>query len=115
MEYMTEKNEKIELKDEDLEKVLGGGSGIIPQGGIVFENYSVLLPEHYYSQAQNFQEVVYVYAVGTALYYTREAFSIDPSTNSWVSRNRTPSGVRCPIENVAGFMSLYIYKLNVQP
>ena len=106
--------EKYELKDEELDKVTGGGSGTIPQGGITYNGYSVLEPEHYYSQDQNLDEVVYVYKASGMLYYTREAFSVDLANNTWISRNRTPSGVRNPIENVEGFMSRYIYQLNVK-
>ena len=39
---------------------------------------------------------------------------VDLVNNTWISRNRTPSGVRNPIENVEGFMSRYIYQLNVK-
>ena len=114
-EYKTSKNELEELTDDELTQVIGGGSGTIPQGGITFEEYDVLLSDHYYSQEQNFNEVVYVYTASNKMYYTREAFSVVTSTNSWISRNRTPSGVKNPIDNVSGFMSRYRYVLNVQP
>ena len=107
--------EKVELKDEELEKASGGGSGTIPQGGIVFTTYDSLLPGCYYSKEQDLIEVVYVYEASKKLYYTREAFSVDLTNNTWISRNRTPSGVRNPIENEPGFMSSYKYRLNVNP
>ena len=112
---MSEIKETVELKDEELDKVTGGGSGTIPQGGITFEKYDTLQSGYYYSYEQNFNEVAYVYTTNGKLYYTSEKFLVDPATNSWISRSITPSGVIKPIENVEGFMYRYKYKLNVQP
>lgn len=104
-----------ELKDELLENVTGGGSGTIPQNGITFDTYSSLEAGYYYSSAQNTNNVVYVYSSSNGLGYTSEAFSVDPSTNSWISRNKTPSGVVHIDFNTDGFMKMYPYRLNVRP
>lgn len=37
---MLEENKTVELNDEELEKVSGGGSGSVPTEGIIFESYS---------------------------------------------------------------------------
>lgn len=103
-----------ELKDEMLENINGGGSGTIPENGITFETYSSLEPGYYYSATQNTDNVVYVYSSSSGLGYTSEAFSVNPSTNSWISRNKTPSGVVHKDFNIAGFMELYPYRLNVK-
>lgn len=102
-----------ELTDEELKEVNGGGSGTLPQNGITFQSYDTLLSDHYYSTDQNLIEVCYVYTASNKLFYTREDFRVNESENSWISRNRTPSGVLCPIENVEGFMDRYKYMLNV--
>ena len=112
---MGEKKETIELKDEELEKVTGGGSGTVPQGGITFETYGTLTIGRYYTSSQDFQEVVYVCTVYDKLCYSRELFKIDASTNSWRSINKHSSGEKYPLENIPGFMSHYPYMLNVYP
>lgn len=104
-----------ELRDDELAEVTGGGSGSLPQNGITFERYSSLEAGFYYSSAQDTSNVVYVYSCPSGLGYTRESFTVDPSNNSWISKNITPSGVRHENFNIAGFMELYPFRLNVQP
>ena len=109
-------SDSIILNEEQLKNITGGGSGIIPQGGITFETYSSLEAGYYYSAAQNTNEVVYVYSSPDGqLGYTSEAFYMDPATNSWISRNKTPSGVVHRDFNVEGFMMRFPYRLNVRP
>ena len=104
-----------ELEDDQLENITGSGSGTIPQNEITFEPYSSVEAGYYYSSAKNTNKVVYVYSCPNGLGYTSEAFSVDPSTNSWISRNKTPSGVVHNNFNTDGFMSVYPYRLNVRP
>ena len=108
-------SEARELKDEELENIAGGGSGTIPQNGIIFTTYSSVEAGYYYSSAQNTNDVVYVYSCPSGLGFTRELFSVDLSSNNWISKNITPSGVKHENFNTDGFMSLYPYRLNVRP
>lgn len=105
---MSEENKTVELNDEELGKVNGGGSGVIPQGGIVFSTY-YWIDDGYYSSGQNTSDVVYVYTnVGGDLYYTRESFVCDG--NTWQS---TKVFGPVEIENEAKFRSNYPYFMNV--
>lgn len=108
---MLEENKNVELKDEELAKVNGGGSGTIPDKGITYTNYASLNDGYYYSHEQNTNDVVYVYKnIKGDLYYTKEKFKFEG--NNWWAINKTNGRL---IENVPGFMIYYPYLLNIQP
>ena len=101
----------IQLHDEELKKIDGGGSGTIPNSGIQFWTYYSISEGCYYSSAQNTNDVVYVYSnFGGDLYYSKESFVCEG--NTWQSNSL---GYSREIEDKAKFRSNYPYMLSVRP
>lgn len=108
---MVEENKNVELNDEELANVNGGGSGTIPDSGITYINYVSLVDGHYYSHQQNTNDLVYVYKNNNGdFYYTKESFSCEG--NNWWAISKSNGRL---IENVQGFMIYYPYMLNIEP
>ena len=104
----------IELKDNELERVNGGGGGTIPKGGITYSTYSEVSGNRYYSKQQNLNDVVYVYSIVYGMgakEYTPELISVNYSTGKWSSTTTSKFG-----KSVTGsFASEYPYMLNIVP
>lgn len=106
---MAENKKATELRDEDLKKINGGGSGTIPSSGIQFMTYYIVSDGYYYSSAQNTSDVVYVYrSVNGDLYYSNETFVCEG--DKWTSNS---AGYGREIEDKAKFRSSYPYQLNI--
>ena len=102
---MSEEKKTIELKDEELGAVYGGGSGTIPAKGITYETYTEVKEDNYYSSGTNTNEVAYVYKnCADQLRYTKETFIC--SGNGWNSTNKS-GGVAVEWD----FISKYPYKM----
>lgn len=103
-----------ELKENELEKVSGGGSGTIPGGGIKFSTYTEVSGNRYYSKQQNLNNVVYVYSIVYGMgakEYTPESISVNYSKGTWSSTTTSRFG-----SSVTGsFASEYPYMLNIIP
>lgn len=108
---MTENSKKLNLSDEALKAVNGGGSGSVPREGIIKSGYVNIEAGHYYSD-NSMKTVVYVYntiASGSWADYTVENFSV--SGDSW-SSSSTPGTFS---DNKETFMGKYPFILNVTP
>ena len=99
----------MELTDEQLEKVTGGGSGNIPAGGITYKTYTKAHSNHYYAQAIGDTDLMYILVDGSANYFT-ETLIVDKQNNTW-STVRTSNVLPAP----PNFSTTYPYQLNIQP
>lgn len=102
--------EKIELNENELSNVSGGGMGTIPAEGITYSNYSDVQSNYYYAKS-NKTEFAYVYEIeGAFAHYTIEKLStID---NNWYFKNTTRTNFS---ETVTKFAEVYPYRLNIRP
>lgn len=103
-----------ELKDQELEKAVGGYEGTIPAGGITFEKYNSLTFKlnRYYSAEQNTNDVVWVWGEGMKAKYSVENFIINKNNNTWKSSN---TGICGYIDDYQSFYKKYPYMLNIRP
>ena len=103
-----------ELKDQELEKAVGGYEGAIPAGGITFEKYNsnTFKLNRYYSTEQNTNNVVWVYGAGMMAQCSIENFVINKNNNTWKS---TGTGEYFYISNYPDFYKKYPYMLNIRP
>ena len=101
----------MELTEEQLSKVTGGGSGTIPAGGITYKTYSTAQANRYYAKTSGSTDLmcVLIDGFGCASYYT-EKLVIDSTNNSW-STNRTSGALPAP----ANFSTTYPFVLNIKP
>lgn len=107
---MTEENKTIELKDEDLEKVNGGGSGTIPSKGITFTKAGSVKSGYYYSKYMDLTDIVYVYQGIVGQEYNPEKFIVDSTKGTWSSSKSAPARYVG-----SSFLTEYPYELNVRP
>ena len=107
---MTDEKKTNELKDEELEKVTGGGSGTVPTGGITFTISGSVKSGHYYSKYMDLTNVVYVYQGILGQEYNNEKFVVDEATGCW-SSNKVGSFFYVG----PNFLNEYPYILNVRP
>ena len=106
---MTDEKKTNELKDEELEKVTGGGSGTVPTGGITFTISGSVKSGHYYSKYMDLTNVVYVYQGVFGQEYNCEKFEVD-DTGHWKSNKVGTFYYVGP-----NFLNDYPYILNVTP
>lgn len=106
----------ITLKEEELKKVSGGGSGTIPKEGITYSKYDTIISGRYYAKKYLGDELAFVYT----LPYQAGGFSpsrcsyetlfVDPHHNTWTA---TPNSPQNDIPH--NFIELYPYILNIRP
>lgn len=108
---MSEEMKNVELKEDELKNVSGGGSGTIPKNGIEFSTYYWIDDGCYYSQQQSADEVAYVYrGADGSFYYTIE--SIVCTGNTWQSTSKFRAR---SMDSESEFRSKYPYILNIRP
>lgn len=105
--------DKNQLNENELNNVVGGGSGIVPSGGINFyESYNELETGYYYCSDPN--NVVYLYRIEPRplmedqCQATKENFVVEG--NSWSSSRYTNLNLAA-----SAFKANYPYRLNVRP
>lgn len=102
--------EKLELNENELSDVSGGGMGTIPAEGITYKNYSGVQSNYYYANSSK-SEYAYVYEIaGAFAHYTIEKLStID---KNWYFKNTSRTNFS---ETVTRFSEMYPYRLNIRP
>lgn len=105
--------EKNVLNEEELNKVVGGGSGNVPEGGMAFTTYSEVIDDHFYSRSNiwnpNYNDVYYVYLYNGLVLHRKERITV--KENRWSAEVLQPSGTQVGSD----FISKYPYVLNVRP
>ena len=99
-----------ELKDEELNKVNGGGGGKLPPEGITFSNYYDFESNCYYSKNKDLNNVAYMYRVADTSKYTLERFIVDTASGKWIS-----TSISGEYQVYGIFRNEFPYKLNVRP
>ena len=107
---MSEENKTVELKDEELQKITGGGSGKVPSAGITFTKSDSVKSGYYYSKYMNLTNVVYVYQGASGQEFNCEKFIVDETTGRW-SSNKVGTFYSVGPD----FLYDYPYILNVRP
>ena len=101
-----------ELKDEELNKVSGGGGGNLPPEGITFSKYSRVWPNYYYSKDMSLNNVVYVFVGQSGCKsYTHELFTVDEIKGKWKA-NRISPEIKLKLDK--DFTYEFPYTLNVR-
>ena len=100
----------MELTDEQLNNVSGGGGGAIPSDGITYSIYTTIFGGHYYAKKVGDTDLIRTEVVGFSANYYQEKLIIDTEKNTWSTELIAQlSG------QPANFYSTYPYVLNIRP
>ena len=101
----------MELTDEQLSTVTGGGSGNIPQGGITYSTYEKAYGNRYYAKTVGSTDLLFIEITPNdwANYWT-ETLIVDTENNTWET-NTTGMMIKPPEH----LYTEYPYVLNIKP
>ena len=99
----------MELTDEQLNNVAGGGSGTIPEGGITYSPYESAYGDRFYAKNVGDTDLIRTFVGSCGASYYEEKLTINTETNTWSTE--TICQIPCPSD----LYSEYPYVLNIRP